>query len=176
MQVATDWMHWIFQFGIHLGASVDILDWTVFRSVPQMSTPERYIPASALAARLDKIRLKMASLAEQIEDFRREEKLLSAILEEAVDDKSAGSTVGGEPKTRAKGVVEGIMEAIRTKPGLSKDELVEGLKYLNLNPFDQNAARRTILNNLGNQIRTGKVLEQSNGSLHLTIAELASGK
>lgn len=51
------------------------------------------------------------------------------------------------------------MNSIQSSPGQTRDELVESLKYLNISPFDQNGARRTILNNLGNQIRTGKVRE-----------------
>jgi len=147
-------------------------------AMPQAS--ERYIPASTLSARLEKIRAKTAALSEQIEDLRREEKLLGSLLEEAVEGSTSAQAESApmvtEAKTRAKGVVEAIVEAIQSKPGLTRDELVDGLKYLNLNPFDHNAARRTILNNLGNQMRSGKVRENERGGLTLTEAVNGSVK
>lgn len=135
-----------------------------------MGAADKYIPASALTLRIEKIRAKITSLAQQIEGLRVEEKLLGTLLDDAVDPVASDAEASPGPlvTSRARGVVDGIIGFIQGNPGTSRAELVAGLKYLNLNPFDQNAARRTILNNLGNQLRSGKLREDESGLLYLT--------
>lgn len=133
----------------------------------------KYIPVETLTTRLEKVRGKIAGLTQQIEDLKREEKILGALVDEAVEP---GESEDDRPLAagRGRGVVDGIVGFVQANPGSSKDELVEGLKYLNLNPFDQNAARRTILNNLGNLVRMGRIRSNEAGELFLTETKQAA--
>lgn len=127
---------------------------------------DKFIPAAFLQGRLDKVRAKIESLEGQLADNRREEKILSSLLEEAEPSPRPESPTFKPSVKMARGVVDAIMGMISTQPGVSRNDLIHQLRHLNLNPFDQAAARRTILNNLGNLVRSGRVQEDPAGGLH----------
>ena len=135
----------------------------------------KFIPVEVLTGRIERIRAKISDVAEQLDELKREERILNSLLQQAIESdqpgKSASQDSAREPThSRARGVVDAIVEFVTENPGHSKSDLVAALQGLNLKPFHPAAARRAILNNLGNLVRTGRIQVGAHGGLTVNEA------